>query len=73
MMVSWLPLRWGNYGDAAVETSHGLWFAREPNFEPSRVIGRPLKCLRYYRQEFGPYGVTEHRILVAEDNTFKDD
>ena len=72
-MSTWPPLRRGYYGDAAVETSKGYWFARDPNFDPSPVLGRPLKCLRYYRQEFGEHGVTEERILVAEDNTFKDD
>ena len=72
-MTEWHKLYKGAYGMEAVAVSEGVWYARDPNFDPSPVLGRPLKCLRYYRQDFGAKGAIESRILVVEDGTFKVD
>ena len=73
-MTEWHKLYKGAYGMEAVAVSDGVWYARDPNFDSCRAIGKPLTyCLRYYRQDFGAKGAMESRILVNEDGTFKVD
>ena len=69
--AGWQPVQMGTM-DSVMVKADGRWFAQYDD-TPGRVIGRALNCRRFYRKDFAASGVTEERIIVAEDGTFKFD
>ncbi len=68
--AGWNWIDEGEYGDEAIKFG-GDWYALMTDYQESNVIGRPLKCLQYYRVDFNKRGAFESRLIVATDRTAK--